>query len=188
MAMRMTQRKGIVLPAVIALLVTLANAAVFAARTYPSWSERSAAQALYDRSESDLHAVRHEVRSLETMGRGALAATNDLRVFLDEKLIDASSWSEVLRHLRDTADAAGVRLERVDHSEEPVQQLNATRWQMAAFGAGSYAAIRSWMESLRDGPGLLYVDRVEMGGSGGAVLSVELTLVALLRADATVRP
>ncbi len=186
--MRLTQRKGMILPAAIALVALLANAAVFAVSTYPAWRDQSAAQAAFDRSESELHAVRQQIRSLETVGRGALAAGEDLDVFLGERLLDAARWSEVLLHVRASANDAGVRLERVGHSDEPIEALNAVRWQMSVFGAGSYAAVRDWMSTLRDGPGLIYIDRAEIGGSGGDLLSVEITVVALLRAESPVRP
>lgn len=186
--MRLIERQGIVLPATIALVVLLANAAVFGGRTYPAWRARSAAQAAYDRSESELHTVRQQIRSLETVGRGALAAGEDLDVFLGERLLDAARWSEVSLHVSASANDAGVSVERVGHSEEPIEQLNAVRWQMSVFGAGSYSAVRKWMSTLREGPGLIFVDKAEIGGDGGPLLSVELTIVALLRADSMVKP
>jgi len=186
--MHLNVRQGIVLPAIIGLVALLANAAVFFGRTYPAARERSAAQALYDRNESELHVVRQQIRSLETVGRGALAAGSDLQGFLDQRLLDDSRWPEVSAYLRDSAADAGVRLERVDHSEESVQQLDAVRRQMSVLGAGSYAAVRSWLLALQQGPGLFFVDQVEIDGSGAALLSVQLTAIALTRADSPVKP
>jgi hypothetical protein len=178
----------LVLPAVIALGALLANAAVLAARTYPAWRERAAAQAGRDAADSELHAVRQQIRTLETMGRGVLAAGEGLEVLLGQRLTGIAGLPEVLQHVRDTASAAGVRLERIDHAVEPVASLGAVRWQMATLGAGSYGAVRAWLAALREGPGLLYVDRLEIGGSGDALLAVEVTLVVLLRTEASVIP
>jgi type II secretory pathway component PulM len=186
--MRMSARQGFIVPAVIALLVLLANAVVFVARTYPESRERAAAQMAHDRSESDLHIVRQQIRELETVGGSALAAHDDLRLFLDGRLLDSTSWSAVTQHVRNAARDNGVTLERVDHSVEAIDQLGAERWQMSVFGAGSYASVRAWMSALGEGPGLMFVDRAEIGGAGGPVLSVELTLVALLRSEATAEP
>ncbi len=183
--MRMSSRQGITLPIVIALLAVGANAVVFFARTYPDARQRSAAQAAYDFSESELHALRQEIRTLETVGGGALAADDGLQVFLGAWLLDTSRWSEIRAHVRDAARDAGVSLERADHTVEAIDQLDAERWQMSLLGAGSYTAVREWMAAVGDGPGLMFIDRAEIGGAGGPVLSVELTVVALLRAEQT---
>lgn len=189
---RSNERTALALPALIAAGALLANAAVAAVHTYPAWRERAAAEAGRNAAESELHAVRQQIRTLETIGRGALAAGNDLEEFVERRLTPATAGlPQVLQHVSDAAAGAGVRLERVDHRVEPIEPLGAVRWQMSTIGAGSYGQLRAWLTALREGPGLLFVDRLEIGGSGNPgdpLLAVELTLVALLRTDATVTP
>lgn len=193
-SLRRNHRSSIALPALIAAGALLANAAVLAVHSYPAWRERAAAQTARDAAESELHAVRQQLRVLETMGHGTLAAGDGLQAFVEQRLAGTAGLPEVLQHVRDSASGAGVRLERIDHAVETVESLAAVRWQMSTLGAGSYGSVRAWLAALRDGPGLLFVDRLEIGASAGAAgaegspLAVELTLVALLRAETAVTP
>lgn len=175
-------------PALIVLVALLGNAAVFAARTYPAHRAAARAQAAYDAAESDLHAARQQFRSLQVTGGDALRAADDLRAFLNDRLDSTSNLPETLAYLRASAAAAGISLENIDYSAEPVAQLDALSLGMSVRGAGSYAAVRRWIAALRQGPGLMFVDSVEIGGAGGPVLSVELTAVAMLRAEGATTP
>ena len=172
----------------IVVVALLGNAAVFAVRTYPARRAAAQAQAAYDAAESDLHAARQQFRSLQVLGGDALRAADDLRVFLNQRLDSTSSLPETLAYLRASATAAGMSLENIDYSAEPVEQLDALSLGMSVRGAGSYAAVRRWIAALRQGPGLMFVDSVEIGGAGGLVLSVELTAVAMLRAEGASTP
>ena len=186
--MRVIEQRGLVGAALIVLVAVLINAAVFAGRTYPTWRERVDAQRAYDQGESELHAVRQELRSLQVLGHGALLARDDLGEFLVERLHRTSSLPEAREHVRTSAEESGITVERVQYSVDSVDRLDAVYTGISVFGAGSYTALRRWIAELRKGPGFMFVDRVEIGVSGGSLLSIELTAVALLRVEEPVIP
>jgi len=186
--MRLKETRGLIWPALIALVARVVNGAVFVAKTYPGWHERQAAQLQYDQGERELYSVRQQLRTLQVLGGDALVARDDLGALLAGRLLHTSELPQVLAHVRASAGESGVRVESIDYAAEPVAELEAIRLQISVRGAGSYTAARSWMSRLREGPGLMFVDRAEIGGSGGSVLSIEVTAVALLRAGEVLLP
>lgn len=186
--MRVIEQRGLVAAALIVLVAVLINAAAFAGWTYPAWRERVEAQRAYDHAESELHAVRQELRSLQVLGRGALLARDDLGEFLAERLHRTASLPEAIAHVRTAAEDSGIIVERVQYSADSVDQLDAVHMGISVFGAGSYTALRRWIAELRKGPGFMFVDRVEVAGAGSSLLSIELTAVALLRVEEPVIP
>lgn len=180
-------RRGVLLPALIGVLAFAGNAAVFVAATYPQHRERSRALEAHAAAAGRLHSVRQQMRSLRVLGGDALRARQDLQVLLEQRLDPMSRLPEALAFMRTAAADAGIVLENIDYSVEPVEALDALSLGMSARGAGSYGAIRQWIVALRQGPGLMFVDSVEIAGTG-TVLSVQLTAVAMLHVTEATRP
>lgn len=147
-------------PALIVLLVAVANVGVLLWGTLPTWRASAAVGTAGAASQQAQAAIVPELDRARGM-YGRVAAAEQEMISLRERIAASSgSVADVVSTLRAAVDAAGIRADRITYQTQPVPELGLNQLQVNLPVRGNYRDLRRFLDELLDGPMFVVLERV----------------------------
>lgn len=121
-----------------------------------------------------------EVSRLRTVHEHLPELGPKIRQFSSERLLSAATgFSEIAEDLETAAGKTGVALKRIGYNVKGVEELpDLSRLEVSTSVEGSYGQLLLYIETLEQSPRLYIIEDVEVSGTAGRHLRLEMQLSA----------
>ena len=181
----LTEKRGLILPIAIALLV---NVALYAIVVYPLSKKVAGGEQEADAATAALNAARRDYAAARATVAGKAQADEELHRFYGDVLPPDMSAARQITFLRiqQLAEKCNLRLERQTSDPKPQRDSQLMKFTYRASLSGDYRNIRRFIHELETAPEFLVLENVELSQSEVANrgLNVNVEIATYYRAGA----
>jgi Tfp pilus assembly protein PilO len=181
----LTEKRGLILPIAIALLV---NVALYAIVVYPLSKKVAGGEQEADAAAAALNAAKRDHAAARATVAGKAQADEELHKFYGEVLPPDMSAARQITFLRiqQLAEKCNLRLERQTSDPKAQRDSELMKFTYRASLSGEYRNIRRFIHELETAPEFLVLENVELSQSEVANrgLNVNVEIATYYRAGA----
>jgi len=181
----LTEKRSLILPIAIALLV---NIALFAIVVYPLSKKVAGGEQQSQAATTTLNAAKRDFQGARATVAGKGQADEELQKFYKEVLPPDMSAARRITFLRiqQLAQQCGLRVERTTSEAKPERESHLVRFLYRAALSGEYRNIRRFIHELETAPEFLVLENVELTQSEveNRGLNVNVDIATYYRAGA----
>ena len=181
----LTEKRGLILPIAIALLV---NVALYAIVVYPLSKKVAGGEQEAEAAAATLRAARRDHAAARATVAGKAQADEELHKFYGDVLPPDMSAARQITFLRiqQLAEKCNLRLERQTSDPKPQRDSDLMKFTYRASLSGEYRNIRRFIHELETAPEFLVLENVELSQSEVANrgLNVNVEIATYYRAAA----
>lgn len=157
----LTEKRGLILPIAIALLV---NIALFAIVVYPLSKKVAGGEQQSQAATTTLNAAKRDFQGARATVAGKGQADQELQKFYKEVLPPDMSAARRITFLRiqQLAQQCGLRVERTTSEAKPERDSQLVKFIYRAALSGEYRNIRRFIHELETAPEFLVLENVEL--------------------------
>ena len=160
----LTEKRSLILPIAIALLV---NLALYAIVVYPLSKKVAGGEQEAEAAAAALNAARRDHAAARATVAGKAQADEELQKFYRDVLppdVDAARRITFLR-IEQLAQQCNLRVERQNSDSQPQRDSHLTKYTYRASLSGEYRNIRRFIHELETAPEFLVLENVELSQS-----------------------
>lgn len=181
----LTEKRALILPIAIALLV---NVALYAVVVYPLSKKVAGGEQQAEAATAALNAARRDYEAARATVAGKAQADQELRKFYKDVLppdVNAARRITFLR-IEQLAQQCNLRVERQTSNPQSQRESQLTKYSYRASLSGEYRNIRRFVHELETAPEFLVLENVELSQSEVAdrALNVSVEIATYYRSDA----
>lgn len=178
----MREKRGIVMPLFIALLV---NVALYAVAVYPLARTTASEEARAAAARTSRNTAARDAAAARATVEGKDRADRELRKFYAEVLPPDQASARRMTYLRLSrlAREAGLELGRASFTQEPVRDSALTELRTVLDLEGEYRAIRRFVFLLESAPEFTIIENVTLTSSEEGTLQLSLDLATYFRTE-----
>ena len=157
----LTEKRRLILPIAIALLV---NVALFAIVVYPLSQKVSGGEQQSTAATATLNAAKRDYQGAQATVKGKSQADQELQKFYSDVLPPDMSAARRITFLRiqQLAQQSGLRVERTTTEAKPERDSQLVKFIYRVALSGEYRSIRRFIYDLETAPEFLVLENVEL--------------------------
>lgn len=171
----LTEKRALILPIAIALLV---NVALYAVVVYPLSKKVAGGEQEAEAATAVLNAARRDHAAARATVTGKAQADEELRKFYRDVLpsdVNAARRITFLR-IEQLAQQCNLRLEHQTSDSQPQRERQLVKYTYRAALSGEYRNIRRFIHELETAPEFLVLENVELSQSEDANRALNVTV------------
>ena len=181
----LTEKRALILPIAIALLV---NVALYALVVYPLSQKVAGGEQSAEAAANSLNAAKRDHQAARATVEGKGQADQELQKFYSDVLPPDMSAARRITfgRIEQLARQSGLRLERETSDPKPQRESELVKFTYRASLSGEYRNIRRFIHSLETAPEFLVLENVELSQSEveNRGLNVNVEIATYYRAGA----